>query len=242
MRACGSCGKRAAPRAARVWLDWHDDGARGSFLKQSAAEVLRQAAASGAGEARSIELDRLGRLRAQGGVPRRAAATLGLGDALAGIAYERACERGAIAVPAARRAGGPRRQAHRDAPVLPAQRVPSGWSWSDWNASAYSSPPIPDAYREEGRANSPGRSCRPPLPALTVNLFRGPRRADVGMSGWIRRCSAARRSDAARPARAAQRPRVLRANKLVGLLWPDSEDHARAQELQRHLGDAAPRA
>ena len=59
----------------------------------------RQAAASGAGEARSIELDRLGAF-VRKEVSQASRGTLGLGDALAGIAYERACERGAIAVPA----------------------------------------------------------------------------------------------------------------------------------------------
>lgn len=211
--------KAGCPEAARVWLDWHDDGARGSFLKQSAAEVLRQAAASGAGEARSIELDRLGAF-VRKEVSQASRGTLGLGDALAGIAYERACERGAIAVPAldAQAALAVRRIEMR---LFSQRNACERLELERLERERVFVATHPDAYREEGRAT---RLPKLPssVPALTVNLFGG---LDVLMGD--------ERVDPSLFSR--QKVKTLLAllvlhngrefsrDKLVGLLWPDSE-------------------
>ena len=207
--------KAGCPEAARVWLDWHDDGARGSFLKQSAAEVLRQAAASGAGEARSIELDRLGAF-VRKEVSQASRGTLGLGDALAGIAYER----GAIAVPAldAQAALAVRRIEMR---LFSQRNACERLELERLERERVFVATHPDAYREEGRAT---RLPKLPssVPALTVNLFGG---LDVLMGD--------ERVDPSLFSR--QKVKTLLAllvlhngrefsrDKLVGLLWPDSE-------------------
>lgn len=205
--------------AARVWLDWHDGGARGGFVMQAAAEVLRQAAASDVRAVQSPELDRLGAL-VRKRVSQASRDALGLVDALAGIAYERACERGALAIPALDAQG-----------ALAVRRVEMSL-FSQRNASerleldrleherAFVAT-HPDAYRDEGRAK---RLPKLPTaaPALTVNLFGG---LDVLIGG--------ERVDPSLFSR--QKVKTLLAllvlhngrefsrDKLVGLLWPDSE-------------------
>ena len=190
-----------------------------SFLKQSAAEVLRQAAASGAGEARSIELDRLGAF-VRKEVSQASRGTLGLGDALAGIAYERACERGAIAVPAldAQAALAVRRIEMR---LFSQRNACERLELERLERERVFVATHPDAYREEGRAT---RLPKLPssVPALTVNLFGG---LDVLMGD--------ERVDPSLFSR--QKVKTLLAllvlhngrefsrDKLVGLLWPDSE-------------------
>lgn len=208
----------SCPEAARAWLDWHDRGVRGCFLEQSAAEVLRQAADVGPHAAQSAELDRLGAL-VRRRVTEAGRGTLGLGDALAGIAYERACERGVLSVPAL------------DAQAALALRKMEMALFSQRNACerlelerlererAFVAT-HPDAFREEGRAKRPALPTA--APALTVNLFGG---LDVLIGG--------ERVDPSLFSR--QKVKTLLAllvlhngrefsrDKLVSLLWPDCE-------------------
>nr|WP_254883056.1 BTAD domain-containing putative transcriptional regulator [Eggerthella lenta] len=180
---------------------------------------MRQAAASGAGEARSIELDRLGAF-VRKEVSQASRGTLGLGDALAGIAYERACERGAIAVPAldAQAALAVRRIEMR---LFSQRNACERLELERLERERVFVATHPDAYREEGRAT---RLPKLPssVPALTVNLFGG---LDVLMGD--------ERVDPSLFSR--QKVKTLLAllvlhngrefsrDKLVGLLWPDSE-------------------
>lgn len=205
--------------AAQVWLDWYDGGARGCFLKHSAAEVLRQAAASDPRTVRSAELDRLGVL-VRKRVSQASAGVLGLGDALAGIAYERACEQGVLAVPAldaqaslaVRRVEMSLFSQRSECERLELERLERERAFVATH---------PDAYRDEGRAR---RLPTLPIatPALTVNLFGG---LDVLMGD--------ERVDPSLFSR--QKVKTLLAllvlhngrefsrDKLVSLLWPDSE-------------------
>ena len=184
--------------------------------QQSAAEVLRQAAAPGAGEARSIELDRLGAFVRKREVSQASRGTLrarrrfGRHRLRAGL-RGRGDRRSALDAQAARR------QAHRDAPVLPAQRVRAAGAGAI-ERERVSVATHPDAYREEGRATRP-----PKLLSLRARAHRQPVRGPdvlMGMSGWIRRCSAARRSRRCSPCSCCTNGREFSRDKLVGLCGP----------------------
>lgn len=212
-------GQAGCAEAARVWLDWHESGARGCHLERSAAEVLRQAAASPRSDAQSPELDRLAAL-VRKRVTQASRGALGLDDALAGIAYERACERGMLTVPAldAQAALAVRRMEmdlfsqRSESERLERERAERERAFIATH---------PDAYRAEGRGTS--LSALPTTtPVLTVNLFGG---LDVLMGD--------ERVDPSKFSR--QKVKTLLAllvlhngrefsrDKLVSLLWPDSE-------------------
>lgn len=204
--------------AAQVWLDWHERGACGALMTQAAAEVLRHAASSRA-EPQSAELDRLGALvRKQ--VFRASQGTLGLGDALAGIAYEGACERGVLSIPAldARVALAVRRVEMK----LLSQRTE--YERREQERIAHERTFVathPDAFRRDSRSKSMEK-LPSMAPVLTVNLFGG---LDVLIGD--------ERVDPSNFSR--QKVKTLLAllvlhngrefsrDKLVSLLWPDSE-------------------
>lgn len=211
--------RASCPEAAHVWLDWYDRGARGGFLRQSAAEVLRQATVAGPEDARSSELDRLGAL-VRKRVSQASRGALGLGDALAGIAYERACEQGVLTIPAldAQASLAVRRM---EMTLFSQRAACERLERERFERERIFVATHPDAYRDEGRAK---RLSKLPsaAPVLTVNLFGG---LDVLMGD--------ERVDPSRFSR--QKVKTLLAllvlhngrefsrDKLVGLLWPDGE-------------------
>lgn len=204
--------------AARAWLAWYGRGARGSSMVRSAAEILRQAAASGI-EAQAPELDQVGAFvrkrvvcASEGG--------LGLDDALAGIAYERACECGVLSIPAldAKTALAVRRMEMR----LLSQRTECERREHERLVREHTLDATHSgAYRAEGRATNMAK-LPTMAPVLTVNLFGG---LDVHVGD--------ERVDPSKFSR--QKVKTLLAllvlhngrefsrDKLVSLLWPESE-------------------
>lgn len=205
--------------AARVWLEWYDRGARGCFLKQAAAEVLRSAAALPPSEKPSPALDRLGGL-VRTRVARASREAIGLHDAMVGIAYERACETGSLSIPAldaktafvvrrvemklfAQRTEHERREQER----LVRER--------DFLATH------PDAFRAERSAKALGK-LPTAAPVLEVNLFGG---LDVRL-GRDRIDPSTFRRQKVKTLLALlvlHNGREFSRDKLVALLWPESE-------------------
>lgn len=204
--------------AAKLWLCWHERGARGSSMMQAAAEVLRHAASS-LPESRSVELDRLGALVRER-VLRASEGELGLSDALAGIAYDSACERGVLGVSALDASAA---YAVREISVrLVSEKKEHERRERDRLVRERSfAATHPDAFRRDSRSKSLEKL--PSIaPVLTVNLFGG---LDVLIGD--------ERVDPSNFSR--QKVKTLLAllvlnngrefsrDKLVSLLWPDSE-------------------
>ena len=204
--------------AAKLWLYWHEIGARGSAMMQAGAEVLRHAASSLA-EPQSTELDRLAALVREH-VLHASEGELGLNDALAGIAHDSACKRGVLGVPAldASAAYAVREMSVR---LLSEKREHERREQERFEHDRTFVATHPDAFRRDSRSKSL-KKLPSIAPMLTVNLFGG---LDVLIGD--------ERVDPSNFSR--QKVKTLLAllvlnngrefsrDKLVSLLWPDSE-------------------
>lgn len=212
-------GEAGCSEAARVWLDWHDRGARGRFLEQSAAEVLRHALTLSKPGKPSPELERLGAL-VRKGVSLASRGGLGLSDALAGIAYERACERGVLAIPALDTQAA--LAVRRVEMSLFSQRTENEHLVQErLERESVFAATHPDAYRAEGRGKGAAKLSTT-TPVLTVNLFGG---LDVLMGNMrVNPSNFSRQKVKTLLALLVlHNGREFSRDKLVSLLWPESE-------------------
>ena len=214
--------------AARVWLGRHDGGACGRAGTQSAAWILAMAEApprgreggpSAAGRGAGRAVDEVAaivrdRVRGAGGE------SLGLFDAVAGMSLERACARGAVSTPALDEPSA--RSVRRLEMALRSQR--SEYERKGRERAAHRralAVANPDVFAYEGAGLDP-TAPRQTDPVLTVNLFGG---LDVRIGGERVDASLFRRQKVKTllALLVLNRGREFSRDKLVSLLWPDSD-------------------
>ena len=212
---------RSCTEGAEAWVAWYDRGARGSALGHASSWVLRRAALDGLrGDSAACPATVLDRLAAI--VRSRVSSVRGpmrLYEAVAGISFERACERGAVALPALdARAALAVRSIEM---TLYAQRAACERIESERAERRRSLAALPGAFGAE--AELPLRvGLASKAPTLTVNLFG---------------CFEVRIGDApVDPARfrrqkvktllallVLNRGREFSRDRLVSLIWPESD-------------------
>lgn len=214
---------RSCADGAEAWIDWYDRGARGSALAHASSWVLRQAALSASPDApqgapTASVLERLAAI-----VRTRVSSAQGpmsLFEAMAGMSFERACERGAVALPGldARAATTVRSMelalfAQRNAcERIERERAERRRSFAATH---------PDSFRLEAEGARPaGGAGREPM--LTVNLFGG---FDVRIGEEPVDPTLFRRQKVKTllALLVLNRGREFSRDKLVTLLWPESD-------------------
>ncbi|OUO90480.1 SARP family transcriptional regulator [Gordonibacter sp. An230] len=223
-------------KGAEAWLCWYDRGARGPALAQAAAWVLDSASARcgdgtsaeasasgapGAGTLPSVErVASIVRARVS-----RSEGPLGLFDAAAGSSFERACERGALAQPAldARAAHAVRSvemELYRQRTVVERQERELSRRRRSFATTH------PDAFRRDDPADAHTAS----EPLLTVNLFGGleVRIGDDPVDAHLLRRQKVKTLLALL---VLNRGKEFSRDKLVGLMWPDSNLEAARKNL-----------
>lgn len=212
--------------AARVWLDGYAGGARDRFVKLAAVEIMASAAEkpldaeNATGYAGAADLHRFGAAVREWVSSRAHAGSLGLRDALVGMAYERACERGVLASPALdAKASLDVRRVEMD---LIAQRKENERRVrNEAERERAFAATHPNAFRDSRRPKaSPALS--PSTPTLTVNLFGG---LDVLMGDKRLDPTFFRRQKVKTllALLVLHGGREFSRDKLVSLLWPESE-------------------
>lgn len=213
---------RSCAEGARAWIAWYDGGARGRALAHSAAWVLHRASMAGApgsadgGQARSQELERLAaivRTRVS-----EARESMSLAEAVAGITYERACDRGAVALPAlgAKTALAVRRM---EMALFSQRGLCERMERERAERRRSFLVTHPDAFRLDATG---GAASQPAEPMLTVNLFGG---LDVRV-GEVPVDPARFRRQKVKTLLALlvlNRGREFSRDRLVSLLWPESD-------------------
>lgn len=198
---------RSWAEGAEAWVAWYDRGARGSALGHASAWVLRRAALDDSDGASAAALDRLASI-----VRARVSSVRGpmsLFEAVAGISFEQACERGAVALPAldARSALAVRSMEME----LFAQRAERRRSLAALPGGIGADAGSPSAIGIASKA-----------PTLTVNLFGGfdVRIGDVPVDPTLFRRQKVKTLLALL---VLNRGREFSRDRLVGLIWPESD-------------------
>ena len=207
--------ERSCAEGAETWLSWYDRGARGEALSLSASWVLQRAESDPSVHA----IERLAAI-VRKRVGQVGCGSIGLLDAEAGVSFERARECGAVSLPsldpsaslAVRRMEMALFTQRSDCERLERERADQRRLFVATH---------PDAFRADGPVPVSG-SLMETEPTLTVNLFGG---LDVRIGD--------RRVDPLQFNRqkvrtllallVLNRGREFSRDRLVGLLWPDSD-------------------
>ncbi|WP_080797014.1 BTAD domain-containing putative transcriptional regulator [Arabiibacter massiliensis] len=210
-------------KGAETWLAWYEGGARGPAVAQAAAWVLDRAAEdprfSGRGFAGEEAVERVASI-VRSRVSRAASIRMGLLDAVAGTALEHACESGAVSSPTLDTRAA--HAVHGMEMALFKQRVALARldrQRSEIRRSFAAT--HPDArWGDSADAGLPAVSASEPL--LTVNLFGG---LDVRIGDEPVDAVKFRRQKVKTllALLVLNRGKEFSRDKLVSILWPDSE-------------------
>lgn len=212
-------------KAAETWLAWYEGGARGAAVAQAAAWVLEEAAEkprlAGGGASGPDAVERVASIvRAR--VSRAASEPIGLFDAMAGESYERACACacGAVSLPAldARAAHAVRSM---EMALFKQRNAVERMERERSERRRAFAATHPDArWADPADPSLPAVSASEPL--LTVNLFGG---LDVRIGDEPVDASKFRRQKVKTllALLVLNRGKEFSRDKLVSLLWPDSE-------------------
>ena len=229
----------SSAQGAEAWLSWYDSGVRGPAIAQAAAWVLRSASESPS--ANGVASDPLAAGSASAPVASPAVERvasivrariscseepLGLFDAAAGSSFERACERGVVAQPAldARSAHAVRSmemELYRQRALVERQERERARRRRSFAATH------PDAFRRDLAVDSP---ASPSEPLLTVNLFGG-LEVRIGDEPVDVRLLRRQKVKTLLALLVLNRGKEFSRDKLVSLMWPDSNLEAARKNL-----------